>query len=85
MLVDWIAEEGYATDSYYVDTMTFEAYHILNASNQDDETVLAVKEWSAYMYLKNLGENCKELSLREFNVSRFIADYEVSSQVKKGK
>lgn len=85
VLVDWIAEEGYATDSYYVDTMTFEAYHILNAGNQDDETDLAVKEWSAYMYLKNLGENCKELSLREFNVSRFIADYEVSSQVKKGK
>lgn len=84
VLVEWIAEEGYATDRYYVDTMTFNAYHILNKSNNDDEKDLAVKEWCAYRYLKYLGENCKELSLREFNVSRFWADYEVSTQRAKG-
>lgn len=77
VLVEWIAKEGYSTESYYVETMTFQAYQILNGSDKDDENDLTVKEWCAYMYLKHLGENCKELSLREFNVSRFIADYHV--------
>ena len=77
VLVEWIAKEGYSTESYYVKTMTFQAYQILNGSDKDDKNDLTVKEWCAYMYLKHLGENCKELSLREFNVSRFIADYHV--------
>lgn len=85
VLVEWIVEEGYPTDSYYKDTMTFGAYQILNDSNREEQKDVSDKEWSAYMYLKRLGENCKELSLREFNVSRFIADYEVSFQGAKGK
>ncbi len=84
VLVEWIVEEGYSTESYYEDATTYKEYLILNGSDNDDEKDLAVKEWCAYMYLKHLGENCKEQSLREFNVSRFIADLEVVSHGTKG-
>ncbi|MBR3811941.1 MAG: DUF4173 domain-containing protein [Agathobacter sp.] len=84
ILVEWLVEEGYSTERYYEDTMTYNAYQILNGSDADEETELAVKEWCAYMYLKHIGENCKERSVREFNVSRFLADLEVSSQRTKG-
>ena len=83
ILVDWIREEGYYLDSYDVDTMTYDAFLILNEipiSNEKEtveETLRDQKAWCAYYYLRQLGKDCRDISLREFNVSRFWANYEV--------
>ena len=83
VLVEWIVEEGYTTDSYFIDTMTYDSYRILNEipliyDVENAEACLTEqKTWCAYRYLRNLRENCYGQSFREFNFSRFGADYDV--------
>ncbi|MBR2044628.1 MAG: DUF4173 domain-containing protein [Agathobacter sp.] len=82
VMVKWIGEEGYSLDSYYIEDMTFDAYRILNGNvgNHVDS-----KEWCAYYYLKELNENCRYVDFgRNFNVSRFLAGFEVLFQDTKG-
>ena len=86
VLVEWIKEEGYSLDCYYIDTMSFRAYQILNNIPVDgekktyEEILEEEKLWCAYRYLGDLQKECKELSLREFNLSRFLADFQVLYQ-----
>lgn len=90
VLVEWIKEEGYSLDCYYIDTMSFRAYQILNNIPVDgekktyEEILAEQKLWCAYRYLGDLQMECKELSLREFNLSRWMADFEVLYQTTKG-
>lgn len=43
------------------------------------------KEWCAYLYLGYLRENCTDMSIREFNISRFMAEYELIHGSAKGR
>ena len=76
VLVEWIADEGYDTDVYYLDNTYLSDYLGVNVTNEKKEC--------AYWYLKSLREDCRDMSLREFNVSRFLADFEVLYQTTKG-
>lgn len=67
VMLEWIGEEGYSFDSYYVEGVGW----------VEDKNGVDQKEWCAYLYLKHLRQNCKDVSIREFNLSRFLADYEV--------
>ena len=42
------------------------------------------KEWCAYSYLNYLRENCTETGIREFNISRFVAEYELLYRLTQG-
>lgn len=86
VLVEWLVEEGYDTECYYVETMSFEEYMRLNnyIENETGKNEINQKTWCAYSYLKNLSESCRDMSVREFNLSRFGADFEVLYQSTKG-
>lgn len=83
VMLEWMVEEGYTTDSYYIDTMTYDSYRILNEIpliydvTNEEECKREQKTWSVYRYLRNLRENCYGQSLREFNLSRFLAECDV--------
>ena len=66
VMMEWMEEEGYSTKPYYDMTLTLDEY---TKGSYDVK-----KEW-AYMYLRNLSDSCSEKGIREFNVSRFWADY----------
>ena len=69
-----VDEEEYTGDMEYVEGVGWVA----------DKNAIDQKEWCAYIYLKHLRENCKDMSLRQFNLSRFLADFEVLYQATKG-
>lgn len=86
VLVNWIADEGYTMNPYYVEDLSLERYMmdngcIVNAVGKN-ETNLKLE--CAYWYLDELRESCKDIGLRKFNVARFLADFEVLYQTTKG-
>ena len=86
VMVKWIAEEGFNTNVYFGNDTTLENYMLMNGGSingtGDAETYEKIS--CAYWYLESLREECKDMSLREFNVSRFWADFEVLYQATKG-
>lgn len=78
VMLEWIADEGYELDYYYAaeneDGLNLDLFY----DNGD------VKGRNAYRYLKNLKENVGELGFRSFNVSRFLADFNVLSRITEG-
>lgn len=90
VMVEWIKEEGYSLDCYYNGGMSYKVYQIINNVPVNDEIkmyeeILAEQKlWCAYHYLGDLQMECKEMSLREFNLSRWLADFEVLYQTTKG-
>ena len=77
VMLEWIAEEGYTTELYFDETLTYDEYRVLNQKDTEEDK-RALKTWSAYHYLKNLREQCSGQSFRELNFSRYFADYKVS-------
>ena len=61
-------------------------YQILNNIPVDgekktyEEILAEEKLWCAYRYLGDLQKECKELGLREFNLSCWLADFEILYQ-----
>ena len=88
VILAWIEEEGYDFDPYYVDenNLSVEKYMQQNGCilNTTVKNEINEKISCAYWYLYNLRENCSDKSLREFNLSRFLADTEVLYQTTKG-
>ncbi len=86
VLVKWIVEEGYNTNVYYKNDTTLENYMIMNGCivNAEGKNEVNQKVECAYWYLSNLQEVCGDMSPREFNLSRFFADFEVLYQSTKG-
>lgn len=90
VMVEWIKEEGYSLDCYYNGGMSYKVYQIIhnvpvNGEKKTYEEILAEQKlWCAYRYLGDLQMECKEMSLREFNLSRWLADFEVLYQTTKG-
>lgn len=95
VMVEWIGENGYSLDSYYMEDLTYEEYDDSPKNIEDYEYVEGVglvrdkeeidqKEWCAYLYLKHLRTNCRDIGIRNFNVSRFLADFEILYQDTKG-
>lgn len=82
IILEWIIDEGYLVDSYYLEDMTYEEYckqiHHESEKGVDDEV------WCAYRYPQRLRANCRDIGIRNFNVSRFLADFEVLYQSTKG-
>ncbi|MBQ8518963.1 MAG: DUF4173 domain-containing protein [Agathobacter sp.] len=74
VMLDWIKDEGYSLDSYYLEDMGFDEY-LGEVKGMEDKNELDEKAWCAYRYPQRLRENCKEIGLWNFNVSRFLADY----------
>ena len=85
-MVKWIAEEGFNTNVYFGNDTTLENYMMMNGCivNSSEKVEINEKIMSAYWYLNSLREDCKDMSLREFNISRFSADFEVLYQSTKG-
>lgn len=86
VLVDWIVDEGYNTNVYYENETTMENYITMNGGvmNAVGENETNEKISCAYWYLKELQEACSDMSPREFNLSRFLADFKVLHQTSKG-
>lgn len=73
VLIDWIAEEGYSFEYY---NLEFDRYPI--GFEEGDH------EYEAYRYLRDLKYSCTDIGIRNFNVSRFIADAEVVQRLTEG-
>lgn len=86
VMVKWIAEEGFNTNVYFGNDTTLENYMMTNGCivNSSEKVEINEKIMCAYWYLNSLREDCKDMSLREFNISRFWADFEVLYQSTKG-
>lgn len=82
-ILEWIADEGYVFDSYYEDGMTYEDYKAQNSGSLDLSRV-SRKEWCAYLYLRHLSVDCRDMGIRDFNLSRFWADFEILLQSTRG-
>ena len=82
VLVKWITKEGYTMDPYFTADLSLEKYMMDNGCivNAVGKHEINHKLESVYWYLEELRECCKDMSLREFNVSRFLADFEVLYQ-----
>ncbi len=85
VMVEWIVEEGYSTNVYYGNNTTLENYMTMNGGIVNAPgSEINEKISCAYWYLEGLREECSDMSLREFNLSRFWADFEVLYQSTKG-
>ena len=63
VMIDWMVEEGYSLRDY---TPGYNVYHATsNAANHEFETSL---------YLRHLRDDCTNVGVRNFNVSRFVAN-----------
>jgi len=63
VMIDWMVEEGYSLRDY---TPGYNVYHATsNATNHEFETSL---------YLRHLRDDCTNVGVRNFNVSRFVAN-----------
>ena len=80
IMLKWMKEEGFSTENYKGNGMTFDEYLSLNGIVISDEkqTDEEIQEYDkcvvAYYYLTNLREDCWDMSMREFNISRNMAD-----------
>ena len=86
VLIEWLVDEGYNTNAYYVENMSPEKYMMENGCivNAEGKNETNEKISCAYWYLQELKESCRDMSPREFNLSRFLADFEVLYQSTKG-
>ena len=86
VLIEWLVDEGYNTNAYYVENMSQEKYMMENGGvvNAAGKNEINEKISCAYWYLQELRETCGDMSPREFNLSRFLADFEVLYQTTKG-
>lgn len=73
VLIDWIAEEGYSFEYY---NLEFDRYPI--GFEEGDH------EYEAYRYLRDLKYSCTDIGIRNFNVSRYIANSMVVENIEKG-
>lgn len=73
VMLDWIEEEGYSLEYYMMD---YDKYPI--GFEEGDH------EYEAYRYLRDLRYECADIRIRNFNVSRFIADAEVVQRLTEG-
>lgn len=63
VMIDWLVEEGYSFDSYVSD---YDKY----PPTSNAQTY----EWEASLYLRHLRDDCTDVGVRNFNVSRFVAN-----------
>ena len=73
VLIDWIAEEGYSFEYY---NLEFDRYPI--GFEEGDH------EYEAYRYLRDLKYSCTDIGIRNFNVSRYIANSMVVENIEEG-
>lgn len=73
VLIDWIAEEGYSFEYY---NLEFDRYPI--GFEEGDH------EYEAYRYLRDLKYSCTDIGIRNFNVSRYIANSMVVENIAEG-
>lgn len=73
VLIDWIAEEGYSFKYY---NLEFDRYPI--GFEEGDH------EYEAYRYLGDLKYSCTDIGIRNFNVSRYIANSMVVENIAEG-
>jgi hypothetical protein len=73
VLLEWVEDEGY--DLNYYNT------HITDPMSYLEERD-GIK---GYLYLRNLYESVGDIGVREFNVSRYMADYYVKLRLSEGK
>ena len=73
VLIDWIVEEGYSFDSYVSD---YDKY----PPTSNAQTY----EWEASLYLRHLRDDCTDVGVRNFNVSRYIANSMVVENIAEG-
>ena len=73
VLIDWIAEEGYSFKYY---NLEFDRYPI--GFEEGDH------EYEASRYLRDLRYDCTDIGIRNFNVSRFIANSMVVENIAEG-
>ena len=73
VMLEWITEEGYSLDYYYAVSNSYQGEY-----NEDEH------EYEAFRYLRRLREDCKDVSIRKFNVSRFLADAEILLRMSEG-
>ena len=84
IMLKWFKEEGFSTEIYKGNGMTFDEYLSLNGIviSGEKQTDEEIREYDkcvvAYSYLTNLCENCRDMGVREFNISRYVADYVVT-------
>ena len=67
VMVEWFEEEGHSLKYYFSDDYTYEG-------NEE--------AFHAYRYLRRLNNRVGDMGIRDFNVSRAWADYEISQRVK---
>lgn len=70
VMVEWAAEEGYDLDYYYTS----------EEERRPDEKAGKY----GYLYLRKLNQRVGDIGIRNFNVSRFIADFLVTAEVTEG-
>lgn len=74
VMIDWMEEEGYSLRDY---EPGYNVYHATsNARNH---------EYEASLYLRRIRENCTDVGIRNFNVSRFMADAEIMLKMASGR
>jgi len=74
VMIDWMEEEGYSLRDYEPDYNRY--YATSNAKNH---------EYEASLYLRRIRENCTDVGVRNFNVSRFMADAEIMLKMTEGR
>ena len=73
VMLDWIEEEGYSLEYYMMD---YDKYPI--GFEEGDH------EYEAYRYLRDLRYECADIRIRNFNVSRYIANSMVVENIEEG-
>ncbi len=73
VMIEWMEEEGYSLRDY---EPGYNVYHATsNARNH---------EYEASLYLRRIREDCTDVGIRNFNVSRFMADAEIMMRRSQG-
>lgn len=73
VMIEWMEEEGYSLRDYEIGYNRYPATS--NAMNH---------EYEASLYLRRIREDCTNVRIRNFNVSRFVADAEILLRTTKG-
>jgi len=74
VMVEWIAELGYNFKAYHEEKTTFGYYSEMNGSTQ----YIDPQEWCVYRYQRQLSRRCTNIKIRNFNISRFYADFSIA-------
>lgn len=73
VMLEWMSEKDYPLEYYYVKNDRYTGSY-----DEGDH------ELEAFLYLRNLSNDCHNVRIRNFNVSRFLADAEIMLKMSEG-